>query len=164
MTDGVTNPHGPSAGGFAEDKGKGKSAERVHDDSQMDDDDDDDDDEEEEDEEDFEGEVSASEILCHAQNNSLLTSRPERRRYELNASHFATSNITDYDANATFVTEDIEDGADEVDLDNIVEGGRRTRGAKIDFAKAAAENPAEDEDDEDDEDFEPPAQDTEMSG
>lgn len=45
-----------------------------------------------------------------------------------------------------------------------MDGGRRTRGAKIDFAKAAAENPADEEDDEDDEDFEPPAQDTEMSG
>ncbi|PMB64511.1 hypothetical protein BM221_009350 [Beauveria bassiana] len=69
-----------------------------------------------------------------------------------------------HDAKDELVTDDIEDGADEVDLDNIVEGGRRTRGAKIDFAKAAAENPVDDEDDEDDEDFEPPAQDTEMSG
>lgn len=56
-----------------------------------------------------------------------------------------------------------------IDLNNIVEGGRRTRGAKIDYAKAAEENPAEDEDDEDDEEFEPssgaPAGgDTEMSG
>ncbi|KAK3192412.1 Histone chaperone domain CHZ [Lecanicillium sp. MT-2017a] len=58
---------------------------------------------------------------------------------------------------------DDEDGMEEIDLGNIVEGGRRTRGAKIDFAKAAEENPADEEDEEDDDDFEPP-QDTEMSG
>ncbi|OAA52116.1 Histone chaperone domain CHZ [Cordyceps fumosorosea ARSEF 2679] len=119
MPDGVTNPNSSAASGFAEEKGKGKAAERVHDDAQMDEDDDDEDDDDEEDDDDFEGENEG---------------------------------------------DDIEDGADEVDLDNIVEGGRRTRGAKIDFAKAAAENPADDEDDEDDEDFEPPVQDTEMSG
>lgn len=45
---------------------------------------------------------------------------------------------------------------DEIDLNNIVEGGRRTRGRVIDFAKAAQENPAEDEDDEDDDDFHAP--------
>lgn len=58
---------------------------------------------------------------------------------------------------------DDEDGMEEIDLGNIVEGGRRTRGAKIDFAKAAEENPADEEDEEDDDDFEPP-HDTEMSG
>lgn len=42
---------------------------------------------------------------------------------------------------------------EEIDLNNIVEGGRRTRGRVIDFAKAAEENPAEEEDDEDDDDF-----------
>lgn len=46
---------------------------------------------------------------------------------------------------------------DEIDLNNIVEGGRRTRGRVIDFAKAAAENPAADEeDDEEDDDFQAP--------
>lgn len=57
-----------------------------------------------------------------------------------------------------------EDGMEEIDLNNIVEGDRRTRGAKIDFAKAAEQHPAEEEDEEDDEDFEPPADDTEMTG
>lgn len=58
-----------------------------------------------------------------------------------------------------------EDGMEEIDLNNIVEGGRRTRGAKIDFAKAAEKLPADEEDDEDeDDDFQPPAEDTEMSG
>jgi hypothetical protein len=48
---------------------------------------------------------------------------------------------------------DEEDGMEEIDLDNVI--GRRTRGKVIDFAKAAAENPAEDDDDEDeDDDFE----------
>jgi hypothetical protein len=41
---------------------------------------------------------------------------------------------------------------EEIDLDNVI--GRRTRGKVIDFAKAAAENPADDDEDEDDEDFE----------
>ncbi len=42
---------------------------------------------------------------------------------------------------------------EEIDLDNVI--GSRTRGKKIDFAKAAEENPVDDdEDDEDDEDFE----------
>lgn len=46
---------------------------------------------------------------------------------------------------------------EEIDLNNIVQGGRRTRGKAIDFAKAAAENPEEeDEDEDDDEDFEDP--------
>jgi hypothetical protein len=44
---------------------------------------------------------------------------------------------------------------EEIDLDNVI--GRRTRGRKIDFAKAAEENPPEDDEDEDDdEDFEAP--------
>jgi len=45
---------------------------------------------------------------------------------------------------------------EEIDLDNIVEGGRRTRGKQIDFAKAAEEGDDDDEDEEDDEDFEEP--------
>ncbi|KAK1988324.1 histone chaperone domain CHZ-domain-containing protein [Colletotrichum cereale] len=49
-----------------------------------------------------------------------------------------------------------EDGMEEIDLNNIVEGGRRTRGRVIDFAKAAEENPAEEEDDDEDDDFQAP--------
>ncbi|KAH0601980.1 hypothetical protein MHUMG1_00859 [Metarhizium humberi] len=59
---------------------------------------------------------------------------------------------------------DEEDGMEEIDLNNIVEGGRRTRGAVIDFAKAAEQHPVEDDEDEDDDDFQPPTEDTEMSG
>jgi hypothetical protein len=44
-----------------------------------------------------------------------------------------------------------DDNMEEIDLDNVI--GRRTRGKVIDFAKAAEENPAEDEDEDDDEDF-----------
>lgn len=48
-------------------------------------------------------------------------------------------------------------------MDNIVEGGRRTRGKVIDFAKAAENDKDLDEDeDDDDEDFEAP--DEEMEG
>ena len=52
----------------------------------------------------------------------------------------------------------------EIELDNIVEGGRRTRGKVIDFAKAAEENKddIDDDDEEDDDDFEAP--DEEMEG
>ncbi|KAI1083888.1 hypothetical protein F5B20DRAFT_525869 [Whalleya microplaca] len=51
--------------------------------------------------------------------------------------------------------DDADDGMDEIDLNNIVAGGRRTRGRVIDWAKAAEENPAADEDDEDEDDYEP---------
>ncbi|KAH8160513.1 hypothetical protein CIB48_g7736 [Xylaria polymorpha] len=47
---------------------------------------------------------------------------------------------------------DDDDNMDEIDLNNIVDGGRRTRGRVIDWAKAAEENPADDDDDDDDED------------
>ncbi|KAI3327620.1 hypothetical protein HD806DRAFT_328262 [Xylariaceae sp. AK1471] len=53
------------------------------------------------------------------------------------------------------VEEDDDDNMDEIDLNNIVDGGRRTRGRVIDWAKAAEENPAEDDDDDDEDDFEP---------
>ncbi|KAF5025325.1 hypothetical protein F66182_2583 [Fusarium sp. NRRL 66182] len=59
------------------------------------------------------------------------------------------------------VAEADEDGLEEIDPSNIVQGGR-TRGAQIDFAKAAEQYPAEDEDEEDDDDFEP-TEDTKMS-
>jgi hypothetical protein len=51
-----------------------------------------------------------------------------------------------------------EDEMAEIDMDNIVNGGRRTRGKVIDFAKAAEEAKYEIDDDEDgdDEDFEAP--------
>lgn len=47
---------------------------------------------------------------------------------------------------------------DEIDLDNIVDGGRRTRGKVIDWAKAAEQVPADDDDEDDDEDFEAEAE------
>lgn len=57
-----------------------------------------------------------------------------------------------------YTTEDEpdEDNMEEIDTDNIIQGGRRTRGRNIDFAKAAAELPEEDDEDEDDGDFEAP--------
>ncbi|KAI1269767.1 histone chaperone domain CHZ-domain-containing protein [Xylariaceae sp. FL1019] len=56
--------------------------------------------------------------------------------------------------------EEEDDNLDEIDLNNIVDGGRRTRGRVIDWAKAAEENPAteEDDDDDDEDDFEPEAE------
>lgn len=50
--------------------------------------------------------------------------------------------------------EEDEDNMDQIDLDNIVPGGRRTRGKEINWAKAAEELPEEDDDEDDDEDFE----------
>lgn len=51
----------------------------------------------------------------------------------------------------------------EIDTDNIVAGGRRTRGKVIDFAKAAEESKDDmDDEEDDDEDFEAP--DEEMEG
>ena len=46
---------------------------------------------------------------------------------------------------------------DEIDEDNIIADGRRTRGKAIDFAKAAEELDEDDEEDEEeDDDFEDP--------
>jgi hypothetical protein len=54
------------------------------------------------------------------------------------------------------LAEEADDGDEEIDTNNIITSGRRTRGVKIDFAKAAAETPADDEDEDEDEDFEEP--------
>jgi len=56
-----------------------------------------------------------------------------------------------------------EDDMAEIDLDNIVDTGRRTRGKVIDFAKAAAETknepfPGADEDEDEDDDYEIPSE------
>ncbi|TIA05086.1 hypothetical protein D6C82_00378 [Aureobasidium pullulans] len=48
-----------------------------------------------------------------------------------------------------------EDNMEEIDEDNIISGGRRTRGKTIDFAKAA-EGLDDDEDEDEDDDFEDP--------
>lgn len=49
---------------------------------------------------------------------------------------------------------------DEIDLNNIVDGGRRTRGKVINWAQAAKEIPGDDDDDEEeDDDFEAGAED-----
>lgn len=53
-------------------------------------------------------------------------------------------------------TEDVEeeDGMEEINVENVI--GRRTRGRVIDFAKAAQELDAGDEDEDEDDDFEDP--------
>lgn len=45
---------------------------------------------------------------------------------------------------------------EEIDTENIISDGRRTRGKTYDYAAAAAQAEDDDEDDEDDEDFEDP--------
>ncbi|RPB13480.1 hypothetical protein P167DRAFT_486207, partial [Morchella conica CCBAS932] len=46
-----------------------------------------------------------------------------------------------------------DDDLAEIDSNNIIQGGRRTRGKQIDFAAAAKAQPAGEDDSEDDEDF-----------
>lgn len=43
---------------------------------------------------------------------------------------------------------------EEIDTNNIIASGRRTRGRQIDFAKAAQDLPEEDDEDDEDDDFE----------
>jgi hypothetical protein len=64
----------------------------------------------------------------------------------------------------TIVTADEpdEDNMEEIDTNNIITDGRRTRGRQIDFAKAAEELPAEEDDEDDDDDFEAPADEDKM--
>jgi len=52
---------------------------------------------------------------------------------------------------------------EEIDLDNIVEGGRRTRGKVIDFAKAAEQTEIlqVDEEEDEDDDYEAPTEEME---
>jgi hypothetical protein len=59
-------------------------------------------------------------------------------------------------ANDSLVDEPDEDNMEEIDLNNIIDNGRRTRGKTIDFAKAAEEAGDDEEDDEEDDDFEDP--------
>jgi hypothetical protein len=52
---------------------------------------------------------------------------------------------------------------EEIDTNNIISGGRRTRGKQIDFVKASEELAAEEgEEDEEDDDFQAPAEDDKM--
>ncbi|KAF2003032.1 hypothetical protein P154DRAFT_573436 [Amniculicola lignicola CBS 123094] len=51
-----------------------------------------------------------------------------------------------------------EDNMEEIDTNNIINTGRRTRGKNIDFTKAAEELP-EDDDEDDDDDFKDPTDD-----
>ena len=48
--------------------------------------------------------------------------------------------------------EEDHDNMEEISTENIISGGRRTRGKDIDFAKAAEQHGDELEDDEDDDD------------
>jgi len=72
-----------------------------------------------------------------------------------------SSSEDEVDESAEVADEPDEDNMEEIDPDNIISDGRRTRGRQIDFAKAAEEMP-EDEDEEDDGDFEEPADEDKM--
>ncbi|PGH06348.1 hypothetical protein AJ80_08182 [Polytolypa hystricis UAMH7299] len=61
--------------------------------------------------------------------------------------------------------EEEEDNLEPISTENIIEGGRRTRGKSIDYRQAAAKAQAEGvdlDDDEDDEDFRAPDEDVAM--
>lgn len=64
----------------------------------------------------------------------------------------------------TSAEEEDEDNMEEIDTDNIISDGRRTRGKAIDFVTAAknAGDELDDDDDEDDDDFEENQDDQEM--
>jgi hypothetical protein len=49
-----------------------------------------------------------------------------------------------------------EDNMEEIDTDNIINDGRRTRGRQIDYTKVAEDQQLDDDDDDDDDDFEDP--------
>lgn len=66
-------------------------------------------------------------------------------------------------ANGAAVEEADDDNMEEIDTDNIITGGRRTRGRQIDFAKAAEEaKDLDDDEDEDDDDFQEPDEEMEQ--
>jgi len=62
------------------------------------------------------------------------------------------SSDEDVDPAAPTVDEEDLDNMEEIDTNNIINDGRRTRGRQIDFAKAAQDLPEEDDDDDDDDD------------
>ncbi|KAL3417653.1 histone chaperone domain chz [Phlyctema vagabunda] len=66
-----------------------------------------------------------------------------------------SSSDEEVNENEPVADEPDEDNMEEIDTDNIIQDGRRTRGRQIDFAKAAEELPEEDDEDDDD-DFEAP--------
>jgi hypothetical protein len=76
----------------------------------------------------------------------------------------ARSKVWNAHADNLLPVDEDEDNLDEIDTDNIVEGGRRTRGRNIDFAKAAEESKDldDDEDSDEDEDYEAPVEDEDM--
>ncbi|KAL5360203.1 histone chaperone domain CHZ-domain-containing protein [Aspergillus floccosus] len=60
--------------------------------------------------------------------------------------------------NDEMAEDDDEDGGDNLEpisADNIITGGRRTRGKTIDFQEAAEKIQGDDDDDDDDEEFQP---------
>ncbi|KAF2420022.1 hypothetical protein EJ08DRAFT_653942 [Tothia fuscella] len=61
------------------------------------------------------------------------------------------------------VEEADDDNMEEIDTDNIITGGRRTRGRNIDFVKAAEEaKDLDDDEDDDDDDFQEPDEEMEQ--
>ena len=140
-------------------KGKGKATDAPHDVSMGEDDDSSDE------------ETGAEDDVCPS---PLPTSCPLGRtanafhsqsKEERKPLHYPT-NTPQHIANtgATTAEEEDQDNMEEIDTDNIISDGRRTRGKSIDFAKAAEEagDELDDDDDEEDDDFEEEDNDHEM--
>ena len=79
----------------------------------------------------------------------------KRRRYACSQSSQFRSRIRLIGV-GLIVEEEDDDNMEEIDTDNIIQDGRRTRGKTIDFAEAAknAGDELEDDEDDDDDDFE----------
>jgi cation transport ATPase len=138
-------------------KGKGKATEDPVDQNMEEDDDDTSD----------EDEVNPPSTLCLFLSCAALVltfssratvSQPRATQRTAHACVLFPAQLTDhvsfFSSAAAAVAED-DDNMDEIDTNNIVEGGRRTRGKVINWAQAAKDIPGDDEDDEEeDDDFE----------
>ncbi|KAH8593196.1 histone chaperone domain CHZ-domain-containing protein [Bisporella sp. PMI_857] len=107
-------------------------------------------------------EQNGSATAAHG-NESIVDSKGKGKAVaEPEAMEEDSSSEDEVDEDAPVADEADEDNMEEIDTDNIIQDGRRTRGRQIDFAKAAAEL-GEEEDSEDDDDFEAPVdEDSEM--
>lgn len=149
-----------SAQTVTEGKGKGKAVDTPHDVSMGEDDSSSDE------ETGAEDEVLLWSRQCIVRSGTSLTQCTYSQRKSVSLitpilAHTERSANTD----AIAAEEEDDDNMEEIDTDNIISDGRRTRGKSIDFAKAA-ENAGEalddDDDDEEDDDFEEKEDDNEM--
>ena len=95
-------------------------------------------------------------VKSHVCDNAVADAHPGSRWYAPLALNFFPCARRRLSLTTRLVEEADEDNMEEIDTDNIIEGGRRTRGKTIDFAKANEEAGNEEYDEDEDEDFEDP--------